>query len=273
MTICIGAICDRASKIVAVADRMLTAGDLTVAFEHEERKMTKLSPNCIALTAGSALAPTDLFRGVIAEIPQGATPPVVQVAEAVKNKYAAVRRKRIEDSHFHIRGFNMEWFYQNQGRLSEAVVLRLERAIEQYKLDIHTLVVGVDTSGGHIYQVYPPGVVECFDAVGYAAIGTGERHADSVFIAYRHTPQRPLREVLYYSYEAKKKAEIAVGVGQSTDIAIIGDSGVSFLPQETVRALDKIYKKKMEIQTERNEEVRRMIDGLVIPRGEEPSTS
>jgi len=65
MTICIVGICDSvngtAKTAIAVADRMVTAGD--TEFEQAAfSKITSLTANCVALSAGSALVPTELFN-------------------------------------------------------------------------------------------------------------------------------------------------------------------------------------------------------------------
>jgi 20S proteasome alpha/beta subunit len=54
MTICIGSTCNSSKVAVVASDRMITTGDLTVAFEHDVPKITKLTDNCLALTAGAA---------------------------------------------------------------------------------------------------------------------------------------------------------------------------------------------------------------------------
>lgn len=70
MTICIGAICDNKSKVIVASDRMITASYPPVEFEHGIPKMEKISNTCVALTAGSALAHTELFRDAKLEISQ-----------------------------------------------------------------------------------------------------------------------------------------------------------------------------------------------------------
>jgi len=61
MTVCIAALCERGSQVVLVADRMITSG-LAIQFEHPlSRKVTPLSENCLAMTAGDALAFTELL--------------------------------------------------------------------------------------------------------------------------------------------------------------------------------------------------------------------
>lgn len=68
MTICIALICNNGSNAVLVTDSMITNVGLSIEFEHPTKKMTTLSQCCAALTAGDALADTELFNMVHQEI-------------------------------------------------------------------------------------------------------------------------------------------------------------------------------------------------------------
>ena len=268
MTICIGAICDRresfTEKAIVASDRMVTAGDFSVAFEHEQSKIVELSGNCVALTAGPALVHTDLFRKVKVKFHSGATPPISEIVDKVKEEYLKIRNKKIEEKFFRVRGFSIEWFREHQRMMSPEIVMRLDRQLETHEFNLHILVAGVDHAGAHIYWVYPPCSSECFEALGYCSIGTGERHADSTFIAYRFTPSIPLKNALYIIYEAKKKAEIAVGVGTHTDMAIIDENGIKNISDQTMKELENIYNKKIELATLKNEEIDKSISALSV---------
>lgn len=267
MTICISTICDSSKKVIVASDRMMTSGDLTVAFEHDVPKIQKLTENCVALTAGSALVHTDLFRNVRASIHAGATPPISEIVDKVKKEYLEIRNRQVEEKYFKVRGYDIEWFNQNQHRLNPEIVLRLDHELETYRFNLQILVAGVDTNGAHVYCIYPPCCSECFEALGYCNIGTGERHADSTFIAYRYTPSFPLKTALNVTFEAKKKAEIAVGVGKSTDMAIISDKGVLPLEKEAIEKLEEIYLKGFEIATLKNEEINKLIAAIPLAGG------
>ena len=68
MTICIGALCDNGKAAVVAMDRMLTAEVLSIEFEHPGNKLTRITDNCVALTAGNALGYVELFRAVKDEL-------------------------------------------------------------------------------------------------------------------------------------------------------------------------------------------------------------
>lgn len=264
LTICIGTICDSSKKAIVAGDRMMTASDFTVAFEHDVPKIKEVAANCLALTAGPALVHTDLFRNVRNTIHAGATPPISEILEKVKKEYLKIRTRQIEEKYFKVRGFDIEWFNKNQRMLSPDIALRLDRQLEIYSFNLNILLVGVDDAGAHLYYIYPPCSSECFEALGYCSIGTGERHADSTFIAYRYTPSFSVNKALYITYEAKKNSEVAVGVGKHTDMAIISDEGIRFIRKETLKKLEEIRQKRRIAATLMSKEVNIMIEGLPV---------
>lgn len=258
VTICIGAICDKGKKAIAVSDRMLSWAD--VEFEQEIPKIEKLSDNCIALSAGPALASTDLFRNVRRKIGTS-SPPISIIQEMVKAEYSRIRKAKLEENLFNPRGFTMEWFYQNQQRLDENIILRLDNEVEQYDLELLLIVAGVDTTDAHLYQVANPGSSDCFDSLGFLNIGIGSRHASMTYIDERYTPRVSLNEALYISYKAKKRAEIAPGVGDDVDITIL-DGSVKYLTRKCIGQLQSIYEN--EVQHGFKEEINKLISELKI---------
>lgn len=264
MTICIATICDNSKKVIVAGDRMMTAGDLTVAFEHETPKITTLAENCIALTAGPALVGTDLFRVVKTSIHAGAAPPISEIVDRVKDEYLKIRSRQVEERYFRVRGFDVRWFNENQRGLNPEVALRLDHQLETYKFNLHILIAGVDGAGAHVYYIYPPCCSECFDSLGYTSIGSGERHSDSTFIAYRYAPSFSLENALYITYEAKRKAEIAVGVGPSTDMAVISEKGIQFMKQDILKKLCEMYEEKIKAETLKKEEINKTLRALPI---------
>lgn len=264
MTIIIGASCDGGKKGIALADRMLTSGDLTMAFEHDVPKITTLCENCVALTAGSALAPTDVFRPAIQRLADKRTPAISDILACVKEEFVKIRNGEAEELLFRPRGLTITQFYQIQASLDDNVVLRLDRGLEEYKLDLHVLLVGVDSVGAHIYYVFNPGTSQTFSALGFESLGTGERYAESTFVANRYNPMLPMNKALFIAYEAKKQAEGASGVGKTTDIAIVDEKGIHFVSPQGMEKLDNAYKMKMQLTSPTRKELDDAIEGLSL---------
>lgn len=104
------------------------------------------------------------------------------------------------------------------------------------------LVAGVDSAGAHIHSIHNPGGVDRqHDFIGYTAIGSGGIHALQAMIGFRHSPTAALRETVFRVYAAKRRAEVAPGVGLDTDIAIVSASKVSFLSAGVLSTLSDLY--------------------------------
>ena len=260
MTICIGAICEKRAKAVCASDRMVTSRQLLIEFEHNEPKFEILTKKCLALTAGEALPPTEIFRKARSEIQD--SPRIGEIAIAVEKNFASVRTKRVEDLFFKPRMLTVQTFIQAQRVMNPNVVLRLDRTIETTIMNLQVLIVGVDMDGGHLYQVIDPGHAECFDRLGFHAIGSGLPHAISTFITYNYTPEVPLKEAVYIIYEAKRNAEKAPGVGKAIDMAILDDQGVRIINPEEINLLEKIYQERNSILETQKQKMEGMIDAL-----------
>jgi len=265
MTQIIAAICDARKKIVALSDRMLTTRDLSLAFEHEEPKVERVTEHCLALTAGSALRHYPILRSVRGRYANITRPVrVEEIARAIKEEYQRARLEAVEDAILRPRGLTLREYREMQRTLHDAILMDIDRGMMNYNFDLHIIVAGVDEEGGHIYYIANPGVMESFDALGFCCVGTGDRYADAVFAYRRYNPSIDLKRALFIAYEAKKEAEMAGGVGPSTDIAIIDDKGVHMLEQEIISKLDEIYR-EIKRRSSYEEEVIRRIEALELP--------
>ena len=157
--------------------------------------------------------------------------------------------------------------------LNPDIAYRLDNILETYKFNLEIVIAGVDGVGAHIYYVYPPCCSECFDSLGYLSIGSGERHATSTFIAYRYAPSYSVENALYMTYEAKRKAEIAVGVGQSTDMAIISEKGTRFISMAILKKLKETYEEKIKAENLKKEEIDKIFKEVNLFGNEKDETA
>jgi hypothetical protein len=109
---------------------------------------------------------------------------------------------------------------------------------------IEAIVAGLDSSGAHIFVINNNDVT-CRDSVGFAAIGAGDWHANSQFMFAKHERTKPLPETLLLTYAAKKRAEVAPGVGAGTDMFTIGPGLGTYyrIPSIIIDDIDGIYKR------------------------------
>jgi hypothetical protein len=112
-----------------------------------------------------------------------------------------------------------------QGQLGSALTSELALKLQTFDVPgIDVIVAGVDNGGAQIY-VINDGNFSCYNAIGFAAVGSGAGHAESQFMLARHAWNSPLPDTLLLTYFAKKRAEVAPGVGIATDLLMIQPNG------------------------------------------------
>jgi hypothetical protein len=259
MTIGIGAVCNNGKAIILTSDAMVTHGGLSIQFEHYSRKMTELSDHCWALTAGDALAHTELFNMVLGEIHKLKSPSVLEIVDKIKECYQIIRMKEIVEKHLKPKGFQgIQEFYQAQRYLLPEITITIQNKIDTYDYGLQILIGGFSQGSSDLYYIDNPGVSSCFDSIGFHAIGSGTPHALNCLIARNCHQGLSLEESILMVYEAKKMAEKAPGVGSNmTDMIIIDSNGAKKFKREHFNCLDTIHKKwvvnkngwKTEVQT------------------------
>jgi 20S proteasome alpha/beta subunit len=112
---------------------------------------------------------------------------------------------------------------------------------------LELIIAGVDKDGPHIYGLMNPGILECFDSIGFYSIGSGSMHAFQSLVA-TYEPGESIEKTLYETYKAKKDAEIAPGVGKDVDLGIIKQNECIDFTQDHVKIkdLEKFYEKTKE---------------------------
>jgi 20S proteasome alpha/beta subunit len=248
VTVCIAGICEGTS-IVGASDRMITAGD--VEYEPPQTKVVSLTTSIAAMIAGDAALQTEIFMPVfdkvnaqISTLPNDWVP-VRTVADWYYEIYRQVRNSRIEQMILNPLGLDRNTFISRQNELQSQLAMKLAGEILNFDMpEIETIVAGVDSSGPHIFVVDNKGVT-ARDSVGFAAIGAGYWHANSQFMFSEYARWKPMPEVLLLTYAAKRRAEVAPGVGQGTDMFMIGPNLGSYfaIGGHVLTSLDGIYGK------------------------------
>jgi len=236
----IGAICECGKKIVTVSDRMVSSGDMTLTFEQERMKAIKLTDHSLVLTAGTAHQP-DLIRDVQRKC-QGQDS-ILGIAKILKEIYQKYRKQKVVDMvlipKLGIHSFD-EW-HEKQRKLHDHIVLDASNDIGRLGLGLRLILAGVDEEG-HLISIHDPGDYTSFDNLSYCCEGIGTGHANAVFAFYRYSRKFSVSDAMYIAFEAKKRAEMAGGVGQKTDILLIDkEQGIQRVSDETIVRLEEIY--------------------------------
>ena len=238
MTVCVVAMCED-RMIVGASDRMVTAGD--TEFQPEAMKGGQLTETSAFLWAGNASLQGEVFTGIRPTIAANPTMTVHEIAHAYQRSYGDVRMRRAEAQYLSRLGLTWESFLAGQNRLDRGLVRRVEETLSAAPWmgddGVATIFAGCEPEP-HIY-LCSNDEVHSLDNIGFVAIGTGARHAESHFMLEGHTRKSSIFQTLYRTYVAKKHAEAAPGVGQQTDMFAVGPGGYLQIAEIAIRVFER----------------------------------
>jgi hypothetical protein len=267
VTICVAAVCnalppnDKFPMIVGASDRMLTAGD--IEFEPEVPKTVPITNSIFVLLAGDSSLQTEIMQqtyvvvnGRIKEDPKNWWK-VKDVAEVYSRFYRDTISKHAQHAILSPLSLNYESFLEKQRLMAPEQVREICSQLQAFELNtsVAAIVCGMDQDNAHIYVVNN-GHIQNRDIVGFAAIGAGDWHANSQFMFAKHTRTRGFAETLLLTYIAKKRAEVAPGVGAATDMFTVGP----YLGQNIYPVGDHVLAKLGEIYDETSASIKRSED-------------
>jgi hypothetical protein len=274
MTVCIAAICQN-GMIFGASDRMMTSGDiefepkldaidkpegdqvLAVQF-NANTKIYPVTNSIVIMTAGDSALQSEIIQSVNIQIQRAIQekPHWIFVKEAVGmylDAYEKAKAIRAHQKIFSPYGLDLSSFIEKSAKMSPVLVGEINSQIQRfdsYFSEVHgieTIIAGIDATYGndnpsaHIYSIVKTSagdVVTCGDSVGFAAVGSGARHAESQFMLAGHSPFSSHAETLLLTYLAKKRSEVAPGVGKGTDMFTIGPTFGSFAMLQNINDFD-----------------------------------
>ncbi|MCL5091035.1 MAG: hypothetical protein M1514_03435 [Patescibacteria group bacterium] len=228
MTICIAAMAENGKKIVLAADRMITANfPIPTEFETDDvPKIYRVGSSAIAMSAGNALSAYEVIERARAQVNSQQISKVEQITEVIRRTYQDYRRQLIIERVLEPRGLNLDSYYNSQQKLVLGVVQEVESQLTGFNLGVELIVAGCrDGDECHIFTITHPGVTFLHDALGHVSIGSGAPHVMYFFIGSSYKKNLPVAEVEQIVREAKKKSEVAPGVGRQTELIIIPEDG------------------------------------------------
>jgi ATP-dependent protease HslVU (ClpYQ) peptidase subunit len=270
VTVCIAA--RSYGSIFFASDRMLTSGD--IQFEPQIQKVTFVTNAVAIMMSGDAAFHSEIMSGVTVDVlemvdqAQGRWLRVADVADLYVKHRNLVKLKRAEATTLAPLGLDRTSYLNLQNVMNPELVDRIARDLINYAVPrVDVIVVGVDLSGPHIITIRD-GYQSHDDVVGFSAVGSGARHAESQFMLARHSAHNDTGEVLLRTYIAKKRAEIAPGVGTETDMFMIGPQlgQNSFMGPHIMQRLSETYErlvaKENEIHGEANADITEFVNEL-----------
>jgi 20S proteasome alpha/beta subunit len=249
MTVCIAAICNYHTPhpfVVGACDRMITIGD--IEYEPDQTKLVQVASHAVILIAGQmrlhATACKEIFKRFHAAI--GHSILIKEIAELYANEFAAFRRYNAERAILSPLNMTFDQFVNNQSGMSGDFVIHTSRQLQEYYIEAEAIVAGLDSQGIHLYKILDPGMVVDCGTECFAAIGIGESHAISQFMVARFVKGWSVPDTLTLSMIAKQRAESNAGVGNATDLFMIGKGGVRKLENSIIDNIKEILREKDE---------------------------
>jgi len=288
LTVCVAAVAKK-SILIGASDRMLTAGD--IEFEPAQAKVWLLTPSICALIAGDAGIQAEIFKRVHKQVIDWivADPKTwVNVRDVVSiygKEFRALLRERAEAQVLSPHGLDLQTFLATQASMSPEVVADLAGRLSSFQFDsqLEAIIMGIDQDGPSNIKtgeklIYPqlyaldgdkPALLT---TAGFAAVGIGKSHAESQIMLAGHSPMNNESDTALLVYTAKKRAEVAPGVGKETDMVTIGPGLGSFakIEDQHIAYLETVYqritKSNKRILAKTQREVGKYVDKVVQER-------
>ena len=195
------------------------------------------------MSAGDAGLQTEIYQGMLPVIQEWTDKNPKQwlsVRTAVDMYIECYNREKIRavrDLVLAPLGLDEKTFLSQQRTMADSFVERITSEMVNFSMpDVETIITGTDHTPftkdekglpythGHIYMLRG-NISTCCDSIGFAAIGSGARHAESQFMLAGHQNWAEIEPTILLVYSAKKKSEVAPGVGEETDIISIFHPG------------------------------------------------
>ena len=270
----VGAICEDGKAIVAVADRMVTSS----AFRYEPgmSKGYMLTDTAFVMMAGGTETASAIAQAAYAAVTQKQEKYVAAMAREVALAFRAQREREVVERYLSKYGIrSLQHWHEVQGQLREDLAQSIAAQIAMHKVGVELMVGGVDTAGAKLYVTADRAESQPYTRTGYCCVGSGSVHAATTLARCKYDSTFGLNEALYVAYEAKKRAELAPGVGPETDIFVIDAGGLRIPDRDARLDLKGIYCGQVD-ETPR-ETVRDLVGTwrpkLVAPSAPEPETT
>lgn len=251
MTICVAAIFrwvydgekqDIGPAVVTASDRMLTDEGLGIEYEPNQYKGAHLTDRIMALVSGDVTVHSAVLQTLIPSLSSKPDDRVGVVASMYAQRVRQLIAQRAANRFLSPLGLDANTFLSRQKEMDPALVMELSNRLLDQEVEGEALIVGCEgDTAAHIYSVDKRGAVRCHDDLGFAVVGIGGIHAAGQFMTYSYTNMWGWYPALAITYAAKKRSEIAPGVGKETDMFYITRSGVAQIPQETRTAVGAAF--------------------------------
>lgn len=264
MTVGIGAICEKGVSAVVAADKMVTFGSpMNLQTEPPAlKKIIELTERVVLVFSGGTADGEEIIAATRPRLTDPIKQSVGKIAAVVRDSYAEHKQRRAEETILRpLLGADFRQFQTLVAQSPTSQILQqILGALSQHNLQTEVLVAGLDDSGAQVFAVTHPGQLLSLATTGFGSIGSGGLHAGVRMSLARHTKAAPLAETVYNVYEAKRASEVAPGVGNLTDLAIIRGNRIFFADGALLKALETAHKEKPALNADELKKLRQACD-------------
>jgi len=226
--------------IIAVADRMLTSGD--IEYEPPQFKIAFLRKRIIALVSGDITVHSEAVTRTQRQLASDPTDDVEQVADLYAAAISETRRRRAATQYLLPLNLDEQSFLSKQKDMLPQLVYDITNQMQEYSINVETLIAGCDERlAAHLFHIDGEGAKTFQHDINFAAIGIGSDHAKSQFMVSRYPKIVNYYKALPILYTAKRRAEVAPGVGKESDWLLITRDGAQFIYSGLIDELEKAY--------------------------------
>jgi len=243
MTVCIAALAENEKSVVLASDKMISKQMPPIEYEHDVEKIVKMTDNFYVLIAGTVNNAIDIINKAKPQIRENQNPN--EKFEKMKKAYADYRDEKIVDEILRSQGFHsLQDFQSRQQSLNQNVANQIQGLIGKANLQTIMTLVAFDNEKCHLKVLIHPGSL--VNPIEYATTGSGELHATQSLIGAKYKKSDDLDAATYLVFEAKKRAEVAPGVGLLTEMIVLSkqDDGTikeRRLTEEDLGKLAEVY--------------------------------
>jgi len=225
MTVCIAALYDNGTGCVLASDQMTTA-HFPIGYEFEREDVEKIvkindSAPVYILISGDVLFANEVINKARQKVTEQGINVADGIAELLRDSYQNVRKMRIVRNELEPRGLTISTYYQSHKSILPQIIQLIDNAFKTYNPKVEFIVAGRNETSCHIFTIVNPGDTTCHDPIGYAAIGTGAPHTMYSLIESRYKKSLDKETVEKFVRQAKKRSEVAPGVGKGTKVVVI----------------------------------------------------
>lgn len=242
MTVCVAVMFQHNgyAGIVTASDRMLTAYDIDIQYEHPISKFADLAPGVAVLVAGNMVVHTAVIRATKERIRVKRLTQPVEIAEAYAAELREYSIKKAEQYYLAPVRMTIEALLASD-RLETATFQDMYRRVTGYaetdEMNVNAMVVGSTREMTEICAIDKFGRVTLHSDIGFHAIGIGISHASGHLMQASAHNAQSYYQALWQAYCAKRRAHIAPGVGTTTDMLSLFDGTWTRIGIQVLNAL------------------------------------